>query len=235
MQSLTEPAITIQPIEHRFDPYADNGGTILGIAGEDFALLAGDTRQSSGYSINSRYSPNVERIGDNILMGSIGFAADGDELVRKVKTELTWYHHRHNKDLKVQSCARMIQQLLYRKRFFPYYVNTIIAGMDDEGRGAIYSYDPVGSYERLTSQANGAAASMITPFLDNQVSKQNQNDAATQNPLAPTYLKLDEAIKLVRDAFTSATERHIQMGDGLQIMIVTKDGIREEFYELKRD
>lgn len=235
MQILTEPSLVSQPIEHAFNPYDDNGGTMVGIAGKDFALLAGDTRQSTGYSITSRQAPKVAKIGDNILMGAIGFAADGDALVDSVVTQMKWYHHTHNKELKVQSCARLIQQLLYRKRFFPYYVYTIIAGMDEEGKGAIYSYDPIGSYERERGRAGGAAASLITPFLDNQVNKKNQYDIQTGEPIIATDMELDEAIKLVRDAFNSATERHIQVGDGLQIAIVTKDGIREEFYDLKRD
>jgi 20S proteasome subunit beta 6 len=235
METLAQSSLASQPIEHSFNPYDDNGGTIVGIAGKDFALLAGDTRQSTGYSITSRRAPKVTKVGDNILMGAIGFAADGDALVDNVQTQIKWYHHSHNKDLKVQSCARMIQQILYRKRFFPFYVYTTIAGIDDEGKGAIYSYDPVGSYERERGRAGGAAASLITPFLDNQVNKKNQYDVQSGKPIVATDMELDEAIQLVRDAFDSATERHIQVGDGLQIAIVTKHGIREEFYDLKRD
>ncbi len=37
------------------------------------------------------------------------------------------------------------------------------------GKGAIYSFDPVGSYERETYRAGGSAASMLQPLLDNQV------------------------------------------------------------------
>jgi 20S proteasome alpha/beta subunit len=33
----------------------------------------------------------------------------------------------------------------------------------------VYAFDPVGSYERLQCRAGGAAASLIMPFLDNQV------------------------------------------------------------------
>ena len=42
-------------------------------------------------------------------------------------------------------------------------------------------------------------------------------------------------LELVRDAFSSATERHIQVGDGLEILIVTKEGVRTEYFDLKRD
>jgi 20S proteasome alpha/beta subunit len=48
-------------------------------------------------------------------------------------------------------------------------VHTIIGGLDADGKGAVYSFDPVGSYEREQCRAGGAAASLIMPFLDNQV------------------------------------------------------------------
>ena len=37
------------------------------------------------------------------------------------------------------------------------------------GKGCIYSFDPVGSYEREVYRAGGSAASMLQPLLDNQV------------------------------------------------------------------
>lgn len=225
------------PIEHRFNPYSDSGGTILGIAGEDFAVLAGDTRHASGYSINTRYEPKVFNVGDNMVISANGFSADAESLISRFKSQMKWYHFNHNKKLTLSSAARFIQHLLYGKRFFPYYVHTIIAGLDEEGKGAVYSFDPVGSYEREQCRAGGAAASLIMPFLDNQVNFKNQYDPESNGTKKKEirYLSLEEVIELVRDAFTSATERHIQVGDGLEILIVTKDGVRTEYHELKKD
>ena len=50
------------PQERQFNPYTENGGTILAIAGADFTVVAGDTRQSEGYSIQTRYAPKVFRL-----------------------------------------------------------------------------------------------------------------------------------------------------------------------------
>lgn len=44
---------------HGFNPYSDNGGSILAIAGKDFSIIAGDTRQSEGYNIQTRYARKV--------------------------------------------------------------------------------------------------------------------------------------------------------------------------------
>ena len=69
----------------------------------------------------------------------------------------------------------------------------------------------------------GAASSLIMPFLDNQVNFKNQYipgsgvghdlQAVVAEPLPREHVE-----DLVRDAFTSAVERHIEVGDGLQMM-----------------
>ena len=123
----------------------------------------------------------------------------------------------------------MLQTMLYYKRFFPYYTFNIIGGLDEEGKGAVYSFDPVGSYEREDYRASGSGGSLIQPFLDSQVGLKNQ-----VNPPIGLLTK-DRAIKIVKDAFTSATERDIYTGDCLEIFLITQEGVTVERFDLKRD
>lgn len=228
--------------------YADNGGSTLGITGDDFCIIAGDTRSTSGYSINSRHVPKVFKIGGHdetgegakIILSVVGYAADGDALKERMDAIVKMYKFQHGKDMSVKACAQRLSTILYGKRFFPYYTHAILGGLDEEGKGALYSYDPVGSYEREQCRAGGAASSLITPFLDNQVNFKNQYmpGSGTGHELQARKvepLSRADVERLVKDAFTSAVERHIEVGDGLQIMTVTKDGIDERFFPLKRD
>jgi len=207
-----------QPISHAFNPYQDNGGTILAIAGVDFAVVGGDTRQTEGYSIQTRYAPKVFRLTDRATLAVNGFAADGNMFVKTVKQRLEWYKHAHAKDMPLRAIARLIQTMLYAKRFFPYYVHNILGGIEEDGTGAVYSFDPVGSYEREACRAAGAASSLIQPFLDNQIYFKNQVAAA--GSAHPQHLPLLDVLALVTDSFTSATERHIEVGDGLEIYVI---------------
>ena len=50
------------PQQRQFNPYSENGGTILAIAGSDFSVIAGDTRQTEGFNIQTRYAPKVFRL-----------------------------------------------------------------------------------------------------------------------------------------------------------------------------
>jgi 20S proteasome subunit beta 6 len=58
---------------------------------------------------------------------------------------------------------------------------------------------------------------------------------ANGEPHPLTQLPLDKVVKIVKDAFASATERHIEVGDGLEIYIVDRNGVRVERSELKKD
>lgn len=51
-----------------------------------------------------------------------------------------------------------------------------------------------------------------------------------------TPLELDQVLRIVKDAFTSATERDIYTGDCLQIFIIRKGRpVEVQHYSLKRD
>lgn len=228
--------------------YTDNGGSTLGITGSDFAILAGDTRSVAGYNINSRYVPKVFKIGGddesgegaNIVLSVVGFAADGQALKERLDAVVKMYKYQHGKPMSVRACAQRLSTILYQKRFFPYYVHAILAGLDEDGKGALYSYDPVGSYEREQCRAAGSAASLIMPFLDNQVNFKNQyipgsGEGHALEPKKAEPLPRDTVEQLVRDAFTSAVERHIEVGDGLQMMVITRSGVEEIYYPLKKD
>ncbi|KAI9373333.1 nucleophile aminohydrolase [Aspergillus egyptiacus] len=234
--------------EHGFYPYTDNGGSVLGITGKDFAVLAGDTRSTSGYNINSRYVPKVFKIGGDqetgegahILLSVVGFAADGQALKERLDAVVKMYKYQHGKPMSVRACAQRLSTILYQKRFFPYYVQAILAGLDEEGKGALYGYDPVGSYEREQCRAAGAASSLIMPFLDNQVNLKNQyipgsGEGHALEARKPEPMPRETVEQLVRDAFTSAVERHIEVGDGLQMLVITAKGIEEIYHPLKKD
>ena len=137
----------------------------------------------------------------------------------RVRQRLEWYQYTHGRVMPLHSIARMLSTILYSKRFFPYYVYNLLGGLDEQGRGAVYSYDPVGSYERVICNASGAAQGLLMPFLDSQVMFKNVNFPGGAAP-EPGHLPLDSALQLTMDGFTSATERHIEVGDGLEVYVV---------------
>jgi 20S proteasome subunit beta 6 len=46
---------------------------------------------------------------------------------------------------------------------------------------------------------------------------------------------IDDVKRIIKDAFSSATERDIYTGDYLEMFVITKDGIVKETFPLKKD
>lgn len=68
------------PRERRFSPYDFNGGTVAAVAGPDYAIIASDTRLSSGYEILSRNVPKLHKLTSHCVLGSAGCKTDVDQL-----------------------------------------------------------------------------------------------------------------------------------------------------------
>eukprot|EP00051_Salpingoeca_urceolata_P027281 m.480796 g.480796 ORF g.480796 m.480796 type:complete len:216 (-) comp21955_c0_seq1:62-709(-) len=213
----------------RFEPYSQNGGTVVGIAGDDFAVIASDTRLSEDYSIHSRNSTKIHELTDSMVLGSAGFHGDVLTLLKQIRARLKMYKYNHNETMSAPSAAQMLSTMLYSHRFFPYYTYNVLAGIDEHGKGCVYGYDPVGNYERESCRAAGSASSLLQPLLDNQISKKNQ-----QNP-DETPLTKERVVSLLKDVFTGAGERDIYTGDGVDICVITAEGVSHEFFPLRRD
>lgn len=213
-----------------FSPYEANGGTVLGVSGEDFAIVASDTRLSEGYSIHTRNQSKLYQLTNKGVLGSAGFHGDVLTLVKQIEARQTFYKQTHGRTMSTASIAQMLATMLYSKRFFPYYTYNILGGLDAEGKGCVYSYDPVGSYEREEHRAAGTAASLLQPLLDNQIGWKNRENEGEKVPLTK-----EQAIGLVKDVFTSAAERDIYTGDNVELKIITKDGVESQTFALRRD
>jgi 20S proteasome alpha/beta subunit len=72
--------VTAVPYEHRFSPYDFNGGTVAAVAGEDYCVVAADTRLSSGYEILSRNVTKMHAVTGKCVLASSGCKTDVDQL-----------------------------------------------------------------------------------------------------------------------------------------------------------
>lgn len=206
-----------------------NFRSVVAIAGNDFAVIAGDTRLSSGYSIHTRHQNKLFGLSGTTVLASTGCWCDTLSLTAVVRSRMQMYEHTHNKTMSTTAVAQMLSILMYNRRFFPYYVSNILAGLDEHGEGVVYSYDPVGHCERAKYRAGGSAGALLQPVLDNQIGLKNQTNPSTE-PLTK-----ERAIAVVKDTFISATERDIYTGDSVILNIITKDGIVEETLQLRKD
>jgi proteasome beta subunit len=105
-----------------------------------------------------------------------------------------------------------MSNLLFGRRLVPLITQTIVAGLDDEGP-SLYVLDILGSVIPDKYAAVGSGAEIAVGILE-----QEYKDG----------ISTSEAKDLAIRAIKSAISRDIMSGDGVDLLIITKDGIREE-------
>eukprot|EP00667_Euglena_gracilis_P021609 EG_transcript_23762 len=219
------------PMEVRWSPYVDNGGSCAALAGEGYAIIAADTRLSEGYEIQCRNTTKICQLTDTCVLASAGMQSDRATLHKNLGVRLQWYEYQNN-GIKpdVRSIAQMLSNTLYMRRFFPFYTFNLLAGVDSQGQGVCFSYDAVGCTEPMAYGCSGSGQALIEGVLDNQMLRRHQSKAGG----VAKYSK-EEALELIKDTFSSAAERDIYTGDAVEIYIITKDQVVKEFFPLRRD
>ncbi|XP_022738386.1 proteasome subunit beta type-1-like isoform X2 [Durio zibethinus] len=96
------------------------------------------------------------------------------------------------------SCSRIVSLIL---------MSCPSVGSDAEGKGCVFTYDAVGSYERVGYGNQRTGSTLIMPFLDSQLKSPSPLLLPAQDAVTP--LVKYEAVDLVKTVFASATERDI--------------------------
>ncbi|KAK0404463.1 hypothetical protein QR680_017464 [Steinernema hermaphroditum] len=216
----------------RWNPYSMEGGSTAAIAGSNFVVVASDTRMSQ-FDINvmCRDAEKVHTLNDSIILATSGFYGDVLQLKRVLEARLHKYRFDYRCDMTVDLCSELLARNLYYRRFFPYYTGAILAGIDENGKGAVYSYDPVGCIERVPYSASGAAEPIMIPFFDCQVAHVTIAPGAERPELT-----LERATALLKDAFRNAAERETSTGDKISLVIAEAGKpIRQMFVPLRED
>ncbi len=188
------------------------GATTVGVVCKDGVILSSEKRITYGYMVMSKMGRKIFKITDTIGAACAGLVADMQILIRQVGAYSKLFELEHNRKITVRTTAKTISNLLFQRRLFPYITQTIIGGIDDEGPN-LYVLDPLGSLIPDKYATVGSGAEIAIGVLEAGYKE---------------GLTLQEGRDLVFSAMKSALARDIASGDGIEILIISKDGIKEE-------
>jgi proteasome beta subunit len=188
------------------------GATTIGVTFEDGVVLASEKRVSYGYLVVSKVGKKVFRISDHIGAACAGLVSDMQVLVREVEAYANLFSLDVGRPIAVKSAAKLMSNLLFGRRLAPLITQTIVGGIDEEGP-SLYGLDPLGSVipDKYMTVGSGTEIAM-------GVIEEGYKDK----------MNVEEAKELVTRALKSAISRDIMSGDGIDFLVVTKSGIREE-------
>ena len=197
------------------EPYMP-GATTVGIVCKDGVMLASERRYAYGTFVMSKVAKKIFKITDNIGVACAGIIGDMQVLSREALAYMNIYRYERGRQATVKNAAKLMVNLLAGRRMMPYLAQTIIAGVDD-GKPDLYVMDPIGSVLADKFAAVGTGAEVAMGVLEAEYKE---------------GMSIEEAKPIVVRAVKSALARDISSGDGVDLMIITHDGIREESEKL---
>nr|CAX72817.1 proteasome (prosome, macropain) subunit, beta type 3 [Schistosoma japonicum] len=109
---------------------AHNGSAVIGMSGKDCAAIACDLRFGVNLQTISTDFTKVYSLGPRLYVGFPGLATDNQIVFQRLQFRKNMYELRENRTIKPQTITTMLSNLLYERRFGPYFVEPVVAGID---------------------------------------------------------------------------------------------------------
>jgi proteasome beta subunit len=120
----------------------------------------------------------------------------------------------------VKSAARLCSNVLFNQRYFPYYVQIIMAGWTRKEAGQIYNIDLFGSMTTEKFISTGSGSPVAYGYLESEY-----KDDMTVN----------DAYKVAMQAIAAAIRRNAGTGDNINVVIIDENGYRDLTKEEKAE
>jgi proteasome beta subunit len=177
------------------------GTTTVGIVCMDGVVLATDRRVTAGTYIAHKRGRKLFVLDENKAATIAGLVADAQMIMDFLKSQINLMKLTNRQPVPTKSVATFASNILLNSKYFPYIVQLIIAGLDWFGTL---------SEEKFVSTGSGSpyALGVLEAIL-----KKN-----------PT---VSEALPVIARAVKAAIERDPGSGEGIDVIALTKEGIRE--------
>ncbi|HYY67036.1 MAG TPA: proteasome subunit beta [Nitrososphaeraceae archaeon] len=192
------------------------GATAVGISYDGGIILAAEKRVSYGNFVVNKNTKKIFPVTEFVGAACAGMIADMQVLVRQVSALAKIRRLEIRRNVATNSIAKLMSVIMFERRFFPLLTQVVVGGV--EYRPQIFTLDPLGSVLPDDYAAVGSGAEMALGVMDAEYSR----DMSEEN-----------ARNLVIKAIKSSILRDSSSGDGIDILTITKNNLREDMLAIK--
>lgn len=198
------------------DKELKTGTTTLVLLCKDGIVLAADKRATSGYLISHKKFDKIISITDNIAVTVAGTVSDVQLLAKYIRAELKLKEIRTDRENSVKEAANLLSMMVYgnirKLSLIPGISHFLLGGKDDTGFH-IYDLAPDGSIIDVDDYTTSGSGSVMVYGVLETLYKKN--------------MSVDEGVKLAVKSVNAAVQRDIASGNGINIVTITKEGIKK--------
>lgn len=195
------------------DQELKTGTTTVGIQTDDGVVLATDMRASAGRMVSSKDVQKVESIHPTGALTIAGSVSAAQSLIRSLRAEVRLYEARRGEHMSMQALSTLTANFLRSGAFF--IVAPILGGVDEEG-SHVYPLDPLGGMTEEKYAVSGSGSQYALGVLE----QEHDDD-----------MSVEDAETVAARAVESAVERDLASGNGLNLAVVTADGVEIDRYK----
>ncbi|MEN3047935.1 MAG: proteasome subunit beta [Candidatus Caldarchaeales archaeon] len=192
--------------------YPFPGATTLGIRGRDAVVLASEKRLTYGYFVVSKNVRKVFQVTPKVGAACAGLVSDMQNLVRDVRFLVNLYVIEEKRQPSVNSIAKVMSNLLFGSRYFPYLTEAIVGGFDDKGPHVIV-LDAMGSMIEDDYAVVGSGAEIAVGVLEGEYRPE---------------MGSQEIYSLAIKALRASMARDSGSGNGIDILLIGSGGILKD-------
>ncbi len=196
----------------------ETGTTTMGIVCKDGIVLAADKRATSGYLIAWKKFDKIVPITENIATTVAGTVSDVQLLTKYLKAELKLKDIRTGRETTVKEAANLLANFVYnnirRYSIIPGISHFVIGGKDSSGFH-LYDLSPDGSIVEVDDYISSGSGSVMAFGVLETLYKKG--------------MSVDDGVKLAIKAVQAAIQRDIASGNGIDVVTITKDGMKKVF------
>lgn len=192
--------------------HALKGTTTVGVVCKDGVVLATDRRATSGLFVASKRAQKLHKLDQHIAATIAGRVADAQTIIDYARAEISLYRLQEGIPIRIHSAARMVANILFNARYFPYLLQLIIAGVDDLGP-KMFNLDFFGSLTEEVYLSTGSGSPIAYGILENNY----QED-----------MPIKDGLPLAVAAVWASIARDAGTGNGVNAITITQEeGVRE--------
>ncbi|KHN94145.1 Proteasome, subunit alpha/beta [Metarhizium album ARSEF 1941] len=222
--SLRAPGLpvprTLPPVLTTLFPQKD-GGACVAMVGKDCVAIACDLRLGLQALTVSNNFPKIFQYGD-VFLGLTGLATDVSTVADLFRYKVNMYRLREERAIAPRTFANLVSSSLYERRFGPYFVSPVVAGLDPKtGKPFICGFDSIGCIDFAKDFiVSGTASEQLFGMCE----------GLWEEDMGP-----DALFETISQALLNAVDRDALSGWGAHVYIIEKDKVTKRLLKGRQD
>jgi len=206
-----------------------NGSGVVAMTGAECVAIASDLRYGVQFQTIAADFPKVHRIHSHLYVGLPGLATDQQTVLNKLRYRANLYALREDRLIPPRQFGSLTSSLLYEKRFGPFFVEPIVAGLETrtDGDGNIH-YAPY-----ITAMDLIGAGVETADFVVGGTSSPELYGVC--EALYRPNLNADSLFETISQCLLAAVDRDCLAGWGAQVILITPQQVISRQLKSRQD